>query len=561
MAQIKSVLTEVKTAFTNMSYTPDIPSTNLGAQEYNSGFNIETDIRGIRSVLGEEKILSALPAGQTPIYITGGYRANNVWWFIVGTSSGNWYGINDSGITNLTPGGTAITGYNDNTNITEAWNGTTLFINAVDLTNTNTLPPPMYLTATAGAFVEYSNDPLGPGYIWNYNDQWSALTAGFMRLYNTPNVGSILIAGNLSATDAVSSIISNYPTTVRWSRAFGLNDGPLSWQPTTQDVANEVEVPVRGPVVDGFPSNGNFFVCSYWDTVVFSPISYQGTNNPVLGIRLFNQGRGLLNANCWANADNAVYGLDARDIWVFDGNNFKGLGNQRVKNWFFDNLNPTYSNRVYIVNNTQKNQVEIYFPDLTSTGWCNKMLSYRYDLDVFNSPRDIDSGSHATEAPVYEEFPDSSLGFNPASRTVVYSRGIAASQLVQKDRGHEFVSNTANVAISSEFSRDNIHLLPNYSEQLMVHRILPEVNNLDEKGLPTISTGTITIEVGGADSVGQVPTYKPPVTIDIDTSNPWTQINQNVFRLNSIRISNTSSVDTWICPGITWQFTPTQDSR
>ena len=40
MAQIKSVLTEVKTAFTNMSYTPDIPSTKLGAQEYNSGFNI-----------------------------------------------------------------------------------------------------------------------------------------------------------------------------------------------------------------------------------------------------------------------------------------------------------------------------------------------------------------------------------------------------------------------------------------------------------------------------------------------------------------------------------------
>jgi hypothetical protein len=246
---------------------------------------------------------------------------------------------------------------------------------------------------------------------------------------------------------------------------------------------------------------------------------------------------------------------------VFDGSNFRGLGNQRVKNWLFDNLNPEYSNRVYIVNNTQKNQIEIYFPDRTSTGWCNKMLSYRYDLDVFNAPRDVNSGSHACEAPVYEEFPDSSLGFNPASRTVVYSRGIAASQLIQKDRGHEFVSNTANVAISSEFSRDNIHLLPNYSEQLLVHRILPEVNNLDEKGLPTVSTGTITIQVGGADSVGQTPTYKPAVTMDINTSNPWTQINQNVYRLNSIKISNTSDRDTWICPGITWQFTPTQDSR
>lgn len=532
-----------------MSYTPDIPSTNLGPQEYNSGYNVETDIRGIRSVLGEQAILSAIPSGQTPIYVTGGYRDNNVWWFVVATSAGNWYAINDAGITNVTPGGTPLSGYSDNTNITEAWNGTTLFIN-------DALHPPMYLTAGAAAFVAYSDNPGGPGYIWNYNPAWSSLRAGFMRLYNTPNVGSILIAGNLSATDAISSIVENYPTTVRWSQAFGLNDGPLTWAPTTQNVANEVEVPVRGPVVDGFPSNGNFFVCSYWDTVVFSPISYQGTNNPVLGIRLYGQGRGLLNANCWANADNAVYGLDARDVWVFDGNNFKGLGNQRVKNWLFDNLNATYSNRTHIVNNTQKNQIEIYFPDGNSTGWCNKMLAYRYDLDVFNAPRDVDNSSHACEAPVLEQ-----MQFNPASRTVVYSRGIPAAQLVQKDRGHQFVSNTATASISSEFSRDNIHLLPNYSEQLLVHRIMPEVNNLDEKGLPTVSTGTITIQVGGADSVGQTPTYKPAVTMNINTSDPWTQIDQNVFRLNSIRISDTSNSDTWICPGITWQFTPTQDSR
>jgi hypothetical protein len=554
MAQIKSVLTEVKTAFTNMSYTPDIPSTNLGPQEYNSGYNIETDIRGIRSVLGDQLILDALPAGQTPIFVTGGYRANNVWWFVVATSSGNWYAINDSGITNVSPGGVPLSGYSNNTNITEAWNGTTLFIN-------DNLHPPMYLTGGAAAFVAYSNNPGGPGYIWNYNLDWSALTAGFQRLYNTPNVGSILIAGNLAATDAISSIVTQFPTTVRWSQAFGLNDGPTTWAPTTVNIANEVEVPVRGPVVDGFPSNGNFFVCSYWDTVVLSPISYQGTNNPVLGIRPFSQGRGLLNANCWSTADSSVYGVDARDIWVFDGSQFKGLGNQRVKNWFFDQLNPAYTNRVYVINNTQKNQIEIYFPDADSTGWCNKMLSYRYDLDVFNAPRDIDSGSSATEAPVYEQFPDSSFGFNPASRTVVYSRGIAASQLVQKDRGHEFVSGGGNVAIASEFSRDNIHLLPNYSEQVLVHRILPEVNNLDQKGLPTVSTGNITIQVGGADSVGQAPSYKPAVTMQIDTYDPWTQIDQNVFRLNSIKISNTSSVDTWICPGITWQFTPTQDSR
>jgi hypothetical protein len=154
--------------------------------------------------------------------------------------------------------------------------------------------------------------------------------------------------------------------------------------------------------------------------------------------------------------------------------------------------------------------------------------------------------------------PDSSYDFNQASRTVTYSRGVASSQLVQKDIGHTFVG---NVAIASSFQRDNIHLLPNYSEQLLVHRILPEVNNLNERGLPTTSTGTITIQVGGANSVGAAPTFKPAVTMTIDTNNPWTQIAQNAYRVNSVKITNTSSQETWICPGITWQFTPTQDSR
>jgi hypothetical protein len=555
MAQIKSNFEQVRIPFQKMSFTPDIPPTVLAPNEYNLGFNIETDIRGIRSVLGDEEILFEIPDSQTPIYLTGGYRANNVWWFVLATSNGNWYAMNSAGVVNVTPGGVPLSGYSEDTNITDAWNGTTLFVN-------DGIHPPMYLVADSSEFVQYENDPLGPGYIWNYNPAWSSLTAGFQRLFNTPNVGSILIAGNLTSVDAISSIITNFPTTVRWSQAFGLNDGPTTWAPTLTNVANELEVPVRGPVVDGFPCNGNFFVCSYWDTVVFSPINFQSTSAPVLGIRPFNQGRGLLNANCWANADNIVYGVDARDIWVFDGNKFVGLGNQRVKNYFYSNLHPAYTDRVFLENNTQKNQIEIYYPSLASTdGWCDQMISYRYDLDCWNPPREVYHASQATEAPVYQEFPDSTVGFNQASRTMVYCSGVddsTTNRLIQKDRGHTFLG---NVAISSEFRRDNIHLVDKYSEQLMVHRILPEVNNLSQQGLVTTSTGNIQIDLGGSDSTGQQTTFKPVVNMSIDTCDPWTQIDQNVYRINSVRISNTSSTDTWICPAITWQFTRTQDSR
>lgn len=549
---------EAKIPFTNMSFTPDIPASALGANEYNAGYNVETDTRGIRSVSGDEYILQQLSTAHgvvgTPIYLTSGYRgvSNQVYWLVFATvessGAGHWYMQDSAGITEITPSG-GLTGYYQGMPITEAWNGTVLFL-------MDSINAPMYLLSTAGQLRLYDvpyGDQTPNTYVWNYNTDWSRLSAGFMRLYSTPNVGSILVAGNLTADVISSGTTVNYPTTVRWSQAFGLNAGPTSWEPTIANTANELEVPVRGPVLDGFPMNGNFYVCSYWDTVIFSPINYTSTSAPILGVRLLNQGRGLLNENCWANADTMVYGLDARDFWQFDGSNFTPLGNQRVKNYFYENLNPAYTNRVFVINNTQKNQIEIYYPDLDSTGWCNKMLAYRYDLNVFQAPRDVANASQATESPVW-----TGTTYNPASRTVIYTQGVPDTYLVQKDQGTEFIG---NVAISSQFRRDNIQLLKDYSGQLLLHRILPEVVNINANGIQTTATGNITITIGGANSVGSTPTFKPAVTIPVATDKPWTQINQNAYRINTLEISNTSNVDTWLCSAVSVQMTQTQDAR
>ena len=181
------------------------------------------------------------------------------------------------------------------------------------------------------------------------------------------------------------------------------------------------------------------------------------------------------------------------------------------------------------------------------------MLAYRYDLDVFQAPRDVANASQATESPVW-----SGTDYNPASRTVIYTQGVPDTFLVQKDQGHEFIG---NVAISSQFRRDNIQLLKDYSGQLLLHRILPEVINIDLNGVPTTGTGNITITVGGSNSVGSDPTFKPPVTIPVATDNPWTQINQNAYRINTLEIGDTSNVNTWLCSAVSVQTTQTQDSR
>lgn len=641
MAQLKSQYEEVRVPLNQMSYTPDVPSTALQPNEYNSGINVETDVRGIRSVPGDQYFLDNVPGTAT--YVTSNFRLQNDYWFIVATVEGKWYASN--GVVNwydITPGGGTFTGYTQSTNITEAWNGTVLIVNdginppmflldepnAVLIPYSNLLPANInsitYVNPTTqritlttaysstpyvagekivisnvntffnGTFtvvssttstIDYTASPgssypgttttqsVSPLYSWNYNPNWKSVSCGWLRLYNTPNVGSILVAGDLTAVQQDDTIVE-YPVTVQWSQAFGLNQIPLTWSPTVTNVANQLEVPLRGRSLDAFPSIGQLFLCSYWDTVVFSPINYSATSTPILGVRLFNQGRGLINANCWANTDRYIYGVDARDIWSFDGNNFVPIGNQRVKNWFFDNLDQQYYDRVFMQNNSQRNQIEIYYPDSNAVnGVPNKVLSYRYDLDVWNSPRELPSGAtFATESPIYVN----NVPYK-GSRTVVYATANTNDKLVLKDQGFCWADGSS---IQSVFKRTNIKLLKDYSGKLMIHRVLPETVNMgalafeanDELPLDPFSTiqpdhkGNLTVVISGANSVASASLDTISVTHPIDANgingnNPWYQINQNAYRVNGLELNNNSNTSIWMCSAITFQYTQVEDDR
>jgi hypothetical protein len=197
-----------------------------------------------------------------------------------------------------------------------------------------------------------------------------------------------------------------------------------------------------------------------------------------------------------------------------------------------------------MVNNTSKNQIEIYYPDQDSSGYANKMLGYRYDLDIWNPPRTVSNAIHAVESPRWTgNIADLS------TRCIVYSRGSQEDQrLVQKDIGTQFIANTA---ISSLFERNNISFGQPYSQKVQVHRVLPEV----------VGTGNVDITVGGSDSVGGNVTYKPSVSFQIDTDSPWCQIDQNDSRVVSVKISSFSATDSWEATALNWQVTIIEDSR
>ena len=535
----------LRTPFPQMSFTPDVPSNALGPNEYNSGLNVEADVRGIKKIYGEQEILSTIP--NLPIFMDGGFRGEAQWVYIVATRDssdrGRWYLITSAGISNITPGvggnpSAFLTGYTADINITTSWVGNVFFIN-------DGLASPMYLLSTATEIYKYDAAP--DNYVWNYDIGVSATRAGFVRNFCSPNVGNILIAGNLTKDYTSSGLTINYPTTVRWSQAFANTGVPATWVPTLSNVANEQEIPVRGPIVDGFFLGGNFYICSYWDTVVLSPIAYQNSTAPIFGVRLFNQGRGLINNNCWSNTDTNVYGVDSRDIWIFNGSDFAPLGNQKVRDYFFRNLSPTYSDRIFMINNTQKNQIEIYYPDLTSSGWCNKMLSYRYDLQIWNAPKDIANACMGAEAPIY-----TGGVFKFASRTVTYSPAGASSKLIQTNIGNSFIN---SAPIPALFERNNMVLQGSqgpvpYSSKVYIHRLLPEI----------AGTGAIDITVGGSNSTAQPATYGQTGHVNIVTDNPWVTTQQNNVRTISVKVESNDATDAWNLTALNWQATVVEDA-
>jgi hypothetical protein len=232
---------------------------------------------------------------------------------------------------------------------------------------------------------------------------------------------------------------------------------------------------------------------------------------------------------------------------VFNGSDFAPLGNQKMRDYFFNNLSPTYSDRIFMVNNTQKNQIEIYYPDLTSTGWCNKMLSWRYDLQVWNAPKDVQNACMGTEAPKLV-----SGAFKLASRTVTYAKGgVASSQLVETGYGTSF----SGSAINCLFERTNIVFQTSegpvpYSSRAYVHRVLPEISG----------TGNINITIGGANSTAQTPVYGQTGTVAIVTDNPWVTTQQNVGRVVSIKVASNDATDTWNMTAMNWQASIVEDA-
>ena len=176
------------------------------------------------------------------------------------------------------------------------------------------------------------------------------------------------------------------------------------------------------------------------------------------------------------------------------------------------------------------------------------MLSYRYDLNVWNAPKDIQNACMGTESPIVQ-----SGSLNLASRTVIYARGGVQNQkLIQTGVGNSFINSGTIPAL---FERTNITLATEngpvpFSNKVYVHRVFPEI----------AGTGSINITVGGANSTAQAAKYGATGVTAIDTDTPWVPTQQQAVRTVALKVASNDATDTWNLSAMNWQTTIVEDA-
>ncbi len=228
----------------------------------------------------------------------------------------------------------------------------------------------LYGDPTAGtAFQELPN--------WNYVAGLT-VTAKVVR-----SLGYSLVAANLTLVDG--GITTYAPSTIRISTQASTGNIPDTWAPgLTTDTADEFEVSSTSPILDMQELRGNMYIYS---SDAINVLSLRGG---VASVAPYSGDHGVLNTGCVVEFEGGHFVVDSNDIYTHSGSGgFKSLVEGRMKDYFFDNLNRSAYDKVFVKLNPLYKEIWVFYPKGASTV-CNEVMIYNYSTDTWTM-RDIDS--------------------------------------------------------------------------------------------------------------------------------------------------------------------------
>ena len=208
----------------------------------------------------------------------------------------------------------------------------------------------------------------GPGNLASLTDWTATESCGFLAVSQY----------HLFALD-ISGPGGTYPNLLKWSDAAEPGTIPDSWTPAADNEAGDVELS-DSPcgLLCAYPLRDSLMI--YKRSAMYQA-KYVGGNN-IFNFRKVQSTSGALTRRSVCDVNGMHLVISDGDIVLTDGSSRRSIGEARVKDWFFNQLDQTNYPNTFCAYNRAQHEVVIGFPT-AGAEFCNSSLVYNVDLDSF----------------------------------------------------------------------------------------------------------------------------------------------------------------------------------
>jgi hypothetical protein len=324
----------------------DAQADTLALNAWSDGRNVRMRDGSVHKFLGHFSFSG--PTITAPYWLLPNKQEDAFYWIYAGlTKVGVWNGAQHFNLTRQTAGADVnYTGTPD-----DRWTGGNL--GGIPILNNGVDLPQMWNPISTGQRLQaLSNWP-------------STYTCGCMRPFR-----QFLVAGNINKAGNLFS------TMLKWSHPAAAGSVPASWDETdTSKDAGEYELKeTHGGIIDMVPlreANVIYKTDAIWG------MQYIGGTN-IFRFYPISKAQGIISRNCAVEVlpgTHAVFGMD--DIFVHNGQTPEGLLDDKMRQFIFSNVDPTYYQRCFVGHNPRFSEVFFAFPETGATA-CTLACVWNY---------------------------------------------------------------------------------------------------------------------------------------------------------------------------------------
>lgn len=292
---------------------------------------------------------------------------------------------------------------------------------------------------------------------------------------------------------------------IKWSDAAAPGTIPSSWTPGPSNQAGSVELSDSpGALLCAYPLRDSLMI--YKRSAMYQCRYVE--NNSVFVFRKLQATSGALTRRgvCDVNGQHLV--VSDGDIVLTDGTNRRSLGEARVKDWFFDQLDSDNYLQTFCVYNPAQSEVTIGFP-ASGSALCNKALVYNVEMDSFGV-RELSQVAHASTGVVNDD--TSSNVWNDQNYTWDNASGAWNDTAFETGRDNLVLLTAGSLKQQDAGSAETISAtLGKYSMPLDDAARVKLVKRVHVRAEG--SFGTLLVRVGGQMSPSDSITWSPTVSV------------------------------------------------